>query len=177
LLGVSLRLGGETTYFQPLGRMVTTPTFSPYSAGAGDDTLLAFDWGDAEGDYGYPLELSSSVYRRGELVDLVERIVFDGPTLLEHGLWLERQTLAPRRPRLATYALPRAFSAALNRVQTLAPNPVSGHERHTAHALLDAFHRGWRIDVAAYDGFRPRSCHVEVDLLLRRLGSDEAIAS
>jgi hypothetical protein len=56
----------------------------------------------------------------------------------------------------------------VNRVQRLAPNPVSGHSRHRTSRLTELFLEGWRIDVAAYDGFLPHACHEEIELLLRR---------
>lgn len=55
-IGFSLRLGRNTTYCYSLDRQQAVPTFSLV-----EDNMLTFDWTAAECDFGYPLELSSSV--------------------------------------------------------------------------------------------------------------------
>jgi hypothetical protein len=166
-LGVSLRLGESIEYCQPLGIQSLPPPLHHLS-GEGRDELVSFRWVDSQPDWGYPLELSSSLYRRDELMNLVQTVSFDSPTTLEHGLWLKAPIVAESRPSLISYRRPRAFSLALNRVQAIAANPVSGHDRHRPVELLARLYEGWRIDVGAYEGFLPHACHQEVELLLAR---------
>ena len=166
-LGFSLRLGETIHYCQPLA-IESLPPSLRHVVGDGADEIVAAEWIGLQADWGYPLELSSSLYRRDQLAALVGIIRFDSPTTLEHELWLQAGSLADVRPTLLCFRRPRAFSLALNRVQTIASNPVSGHERHDVDELLGRFLEGWRIDVAAYDGYVPHACHEEVELLLTR---------
>jgi hypothetical protein len=167
LLAVSLRLGRNTTFTHPLGRAVAAPPLGSIE-GDGDDEVLSAEWVAAEGDFGYPFDLSCSVYRAGDLVGAVDRLSFDSPNVLEHLLWERRDAFAADAPRLALFARARGLSVPLNRIQSVSPNPTSGHSRHGPSALLGAYRRGWRVDVRAYDGLSPPTCHFEAELLLRR---------
>ena len=60
------------------------------------------------------------------------------------------------------------MSLALNRVQNIAPNPVSEHGRHDTEKLLERFLDGWRVDVRAYAGYLSHACHEEAELILVR---------
>lgn len=166
-LGFSLRLGETIRYCQPLG-IESLPPPLRHVIGDGADEIVSAQWVGLQPDWGYPLELSSSFYRRDELAALLRRVAFDSPTTLEHALWRQTDSVAARSPNLLCFRRPRAFSLTLNRVQTTAANPVSGHKRHDVEELLDRFLTGWRIDVAAYDGYVPHACHEEVELLLFR---------
>src|SRR5262249_9360080 len=66
------------------------------------------------------------------------------------------------------YRKPKAVSFALNRVQTIAPNPTAGLERHAPEELVTRFLQGWRVDVTAYDAYTPHACHEEAELILAR---------
>lgn len=166
-LGFSLRLGETIRFCQPLGIESSPPELS-HVTGSGKSEIVSFRWHGLHPDWGYPLELSSSLYRRDELTELVRKVNFDSPTTLEHELWLRSACLDHRRPRLLCYRRPRAVSLALNRVQSSAPNPISAHRRHETGILLERFLEGWRIDVSAYDGFVPHACHEETELILVR---------
>lgn len=164
-LGFSLRLGETIRFCQPLG-IESTPPKLIHVIGSGAEEIVSFSWVGLQPDWGYPLELSSSLYRRRELVELLQGIIFDSPTTLEHELWLKSGTLASAHHRLLCYRKPRAVSLALNRVQSLASNPVSGHQRHEPARLLTQFLEGWRVDIGAYDGYLPHACHEEAELIL-----------
>ena len=167
-LGFSLRLGETIRFCQPLGRLSTPPTLV-HLDGSGDDEIVAAKWVGREPDWGYPLEISSSVYRRAQLANLLRRISFDSPSTLEDALWQYRKAVEEPHPNLLCFRKPRAFSLPLNRVQQIAGNPISGHERHSVERLANLYLQGWRIDVAAYEGFVPHACHEETELLLRPL--------
>jgi hypothetical protein len=78
-LGFSLRLGRNTTYCYPLNRSQRLPEFSAVAG----EKLLKFKWPGADLDFGYPLELSSSVYRARELLPMLARCEFSNPNTLE----------------------------------------------------------------------------------------------
>jgi len=165
-LGFSLRLGETIRFCQPRDVASPPPTLS-HASGIGASEIVSYCWNKLEPDWGYPLELSSSLYRRRHLATLVRETSFDSPTTLEHELWLKSASLVDHG-RLLCYRRPRAVSLALNRVQSTAPNPISGHSRHDPSHLLADYLEGWRIDVTAYDGFTPHACHEEAELILAR---------
>ncbi len=165
-LGFSLRLGETIRYCQTLDIASPAPALTRVDVATEAEEIVSFSWPGLEADWGYPLELSSSLYRRCDLTALIRAIVFDSPTTLEHELSLKAPELSRERPMLLCYRKPRAVSLALNRVQRIAPNPTSGHERHETSVLLTSYEQGWRVDVPAYDGYTPHACHEEADLLL-----------
>ncbi len=77
-LGFSLRLGKNTAYEYMSDQMQTLPNFEHF----GDD-ILSYPWTEAELDFGYPLELGSSVYRVYDLFLLLKIINFQHPNTLE----------------------------------------------------------------------------------------------
>jgi hypothetical protein len=172
-LGVSLRLGDSIEFCQPLNSRSYPPRLD-HLEGAGPDELLLFRWVGESPDWGYPLELSSSVYRRHEFAKLVRGFEFDSPTLLEHQLWQQKNRVSVDQPYLVCYRKPRSFSLPLNRVQTIASNPALKDDRYSTDRLLSLYSDGWRIDVAAYDGYIPHACHETPELLLCRLNDSRA---
>jgi hypothetical protein len=168
-LGFSFRLGETIRFCQPLD-VPSPPPVLNHASGFGASEIVSFCWSKLKPDWGYPLEVSSSLYRRRHLARLVREITFDSPSTLEHELWLKSGSLVEHQ-RLLCYRRSRAVSLALNRVQSTAPNPISGHSRHDPRRLLGEYLEGWRIDVAAYDGFTPHACHEEAELILARSAS------
>jgi hypothetical protein len=165
-LGFSLRLGETIRFCQPLGIESPPPPLEPVT-GTGSEEIVCFTWDGLKPDWGYPLDISSSVYRREDLRFLLERIKFDSPTMLEDGLWNARHAVVSMR-ELLCFRRPRAMSLAVNRVQSIASNPTSGHNRHAPDVLARNFLDGWRVDVDAYDGYVPSACHEELELIMRR---------
>jgi hypothetical protein len=66
-LGFSLRLGNNTTFCYPFNKTQEKPLFLTATREA-----VKFNWTVAEYDFGYPLELSSSMYRTRDILKLVE---------------------------------------------------------------------------------------------------------
>lgn len=161
ILGVSLRLGRDTRYCYSLSRPQRAPSFD---TGAGG--LLRFRWPKADGDYGYTLEISSSLYRREDVAAILESSSFSGPTSLEDRLAEARPVVAPSKPFLLCPETPYAFSNPLNRVQHSAPNRMGSDPGNDPALLASLFERGELVDTRAYDGFRPNACHQEVPLVL-----------
>ena len=160
LIGFSLRLGTNTTYCYPFDRPQSLPEFTRLN-----DDVLAYPWAQADGDFGYPLEVSSSVYR-GEMVrSLLSGFAFSNPNGLEAGLAAAAGGLAERHPTLACLEQSVAFSVPVNVVQTAQrANRAADKDRESVSALARAFDRGDRMDVAAYAGLVPRGCHQEVPI-------------
>jgi hypothetical protein len=158
-LGFSLRLGRNTTQSYVLNRPQGPPLFHR----VGPD-LLSLDWTTADGDFGYPLEISSSMYRRSTMIRLIERVKFSDPNTLESQLALQAKRFIRRHPLLLCPEVSVAFSAPLNRVQDVYTNRSGERPEWSAERLGDRFDEGYRLDIGALDGFVPAACHQEVEL-------------
>lgn len=169
-VGFSLRLGRNTTECYPLSRPQALPPFTR----VGDD-VLAFDWTRAECDFGYPLELSSSIYRSDTVAPLLRKEAYSSPNTLESRLSAvsARWKAAGPHSQLLCFERSVAFCNAINKVQTTYDNRSGESPSLTTDALADSFDAGMRIDIDAFSGFTPDACHCEVPLTLTRPASDK----
>jgi hypothetical protein len=156
-LGFSFRLGRNTTYCYTLDKPQRLPALGELSPG-----LLTFDWTEAESDFGYPLEVSSSIYRTPDLLPLLVELDYRNPNTLEGALAQHAVSFRETHPRLACYAQSVAFSVPANLVQTTWANRVDTNPALTAEALADAYALGQRLDVERYRGFGANACHQEL---------------
>lgn len=160
-IGVSLRLGRNATVCYTRAAPQRVPPLLPLQ-----DGWLACDWTTAEHDFGYPLELSSSIYRVADLRPLLESLPYRNPNELEHALSLAAPQLAASHPVLALPELSLAFSVPLNVVQQTFANRNGGRAQWSPEALGQRFDEGVRVDVAALRGHVPAGCHEEIELPL-----------
>jgi len=159
VLGFSLRLGRNTTYCYTMNHPQKLPDFQPLEAGS-----LKYRWPDADYDFGYPLELSSSVYRSKELLLLLDQLEFQNPNSLEDAMSRSAGRFRQSRPFLACCEHSAAFSIPANKVQQVCDNRAGGNAAYSAGALAALFARGQRIQTQSFDGFIPEACHQEVEL-------------
>jgi hypothetical protein len=168
-LGVSLRLGENTTYCYPVSRTQAVPIFESLAG-----SMIKFRWPEGDGDFGYPFDLSSSVYRLDELRPLLTRRYFSNPNAMEEVLYQQRNRVMRSHPWLFSYCRSVAFSNPANRVQNVAGNRFGGLGENNPDRLAELFLAGYRIDVGKYRGFLPGACHQEVELTLARAGERRA---
>ncbi len=165
-IGFSLRLGENTVYCYPAAREQSVPRMT--SLGVADRPWCrSWAWASADGDFAYPLEVSSSLYRVADLPLVLRNDSFANPNALEVALACAAPRIADIRPLLlcaAPHSL--AFSMPLNRVQATHANRSSESPALTAQALLAVWQRGARVNVADYAGYTPRACHEEAPLFL-----------
>jgi hypothetical protein len=166
-IGVSLRLGDNATYCYPHARAQPIPDRGPLPDDIGTG-LWAHHWPGADGDFGYPLELSSSVYRTADILAALEGVSFTNPNTLEATLAARAPMFASARPWLMSYETSVAFSVPANRVQNTYANRAGSNPELSAEALLQAWEDGYRIDVEALAGYTPRGAHEEVPLKFMR---------
>jgi len=152
----SLRLGTNTTYCYMAGRSQALPDF----ALAGAD-VLTYDWRSAELDFGYPLEVSSSIYRSGDLLPRLDGWAFHNPNELESRL-ADHVDQFRRRPHLMCFPRSVTFCNPANRVNRNYRNRAGEEHPATSDFLAEKYAEGFRVDAAAYSGFVPRGCHQEV---------------
>jgi hypothetical protein len=158
-LGFSLRLGTNTKYSYTRDTVQSLPPFQPVS-----HRVLAFRWDDAAHNFAYPLEVSSSVYRLGQLLPTLLRVRFRNPNTLESALAAAADGFAPDHDELLCFRQSVAFSNPVNKVQNDYDNRSAGTSAYTAESLADLFDRGERIDVIRYSGLIPEGPHYEVPL-------------
>ena len=158
-LGYSLRLGANTTYCYPLNKQQATPDFQHVSG-----TACKYRWSTAECDFGYPLEVSSSLYRTRDLLPLLESINFSNPNSLEEEMVARATNFRTTMPYLLCPIKSITFCNPINKVQTAAAENRSGCSALlSSESLLNDFMKGKRINVAAFDGFTPNACHQEIE--------------
>lgn len=166
-LGYSLRLGRNTTYCYPFNRHQRPPTFRPSESSA-----LIFRWTDGDLDFGYPLELSSSIYRTRDVLPFLTGLAFSNPNHLEVAMDEHKDHYRDQRPLLLCAPESITFCAPMNKVQSICPNNrVSSFQEYTADRLAQLFDQGYRINVDSYAGFRPNACHQEVEYRFRSGGN------
>jgi hypothetical protein len=158
-LGFSLRLGRNTTYCYTLGRSQSLPAFQELP-----HALLKFPWTRGDGDFGYPLEISSSIYRLQAISALVQRLKFDDPNSLESQMALQGGRFVREAPALLCHERSVAFNNPINRVQNTFENRSGGAPQYSSQALAERFDLGQRINVEALEGFVTSGCHQEVEL-------------
>lgn len=158
-LGFSLRLGANTTYCYSRDRNQQLPAFS-FAA----PNIMEFDWTTAQYDFGYPLELSSSLYRSTDLLPLLQQLDFDNPNILEDRLAANASLFAQTKPALLCCERSVAFCNPINKVQSVFSNRSALDGACSPRKLAELFDRNLLIDVRKYSGFVPNACHHEVKL-------------
>lgn len=159
-LGFSLRLGANIAYCYMSGNPQVLPNLTRLT-----NNMLRFDWTTAQDDFGYPLEVSSSVYQVNELLPLLNQLPFGNPNTLEGQMAAHAQQYQKKAPHLLFYEQSVAFCNPINKVQTVYTNRAGENLEYSSEHLAQMFAAGYRINVEAYSGFVPNACHQEVKLI------------
>jgi glycosyltransferase involved in cell wall biosynthesis len=155
-MGFSLRLGRNIQQSYTLGSEQLLPGFLP----SGDPELLCWEWATAQGDFAYPLELSSSVYASALILNLLEgATLLRNPNELEQWLHEAGSILAAARPHLFSYASSACVSNPLNLVQQTAANRHARGPGLSAEDLGRRFDVGDRLDLSGWWGRQVNSVH------------------
>jgi len=157
-LGFSLRLGTNTNYCYALRLEQQLPTFMSMDHG-----FLKFDWPSAQYDFGYPLEVSSSVYRTQD-INAILHDSFANPNLLEAHLNNHEIAFEHLKNFLLCNQYSYTFCNPVNKVQSTYNNRVGEIFNYSPDELREMFAKGYRINVEKYSGFIPNGCHQEVEL-------------
>lgn len=165
-LGFSLRLGKNTTKCYTRNACQRIPKHNGVVTAA---TIIQYPWEHEQFDFGYPLEVSSSVYR----IEDVETIWMKNRNIImpriEDVMNKSKNQFLSTRPNLLCYKQSVAFSNPMNEVSKLPANwanRVWGDKRFTVEEFAQAFDDGHRINIEKLSGFVTESAHQEVDLEL-----------
>jgi len=164
-IGFSLRVGKNTHYCYSNSCQQAFPEFINAAEG-----ILLFHWPGGEGDFGYPIEVSSSVYRTKDLLTLLENLPYSNPNRLEQALSVSSRLFARKQPKLLCFDRSVAFCAPLNKVQNILNNRAGSTDEYSSEALNQLFLNGYRIDVKKLNGFTPDAAHQEIELPLIQTG-------
>jgi len=162
-LGFSLRLGENTTHCYVSNSPQCLPLFWEVSG-----EVRSFDWISGDGDFSYPLEVSSSVFRSADLLPLLLSAPFTTPNTLEAHLAAQSRRFAAKQPHLLCFQRSTAFCNPVNLVQSAYANRAGTDPQHSVEQLSELFDQGFRIDPTTFDSFVPDACHCERKLPLVR---------
>ncbi|HUB68169.1 MAG TPA: hypothetical protein VL981_11855 [Candidatus Methylacidiphilales bacterium] len=162
-IAFSLRLGQGLTHFYMGNRDQKIPPLLPVDK---DSLVYQFRWPEADGDFAYPLEISSSLLKPRFLLPRLLRKPWHSPNTLELALANMTGRYKWRHPLLLTFQEPRAVSVPLNIVQKdFTGNRFGGKERYQADSLCRLFLEGVRADLSRLNHVPHTSVHVETELL------------
>lgn len=159
----SLRLGTNTTYCYTLNQPQSIPSFDTLPG-----EILKFDWTNAQYDFNYPLELSSSMYPAAVVLPLIAGLDFRNPNELESQMAAHTWLLQDQYPILCCYSTSVTFCNPVNIVQSVYPNRVGLDFPYSVEELSSLFEQGERIKVEAYTNYTPTACHEEVELIFSK---------
>jgi|WetSurMetagenome_2_1015567.scaffolds.fasta_scaffold314572_1 hypothetical protein len=167
-LGFSLRLGKNINHSYMLRRDEVQPVFN-----AAGNTFLKYKWIDGDMDFGYPLEVSSSVYRLVDVIASLISVPFNNPNYLEGGMNLNKTKFIASRPNLLCYSISKAFCNPINLVQTVSiQNRRAENVEYSTNELASLFDQGMRVNIDPFHHFVPNSCHMELKLVFNQLKGD-----
>jgi FkbM family methyltransferase len=164
-IGFSLRLGRNTDYCYMLGKPQRMPSFIPLG-----DGIFRYEWTTAECDFGYPLELSSSLYRTADILPLLNTLDYKNPNTLEFALESNKGLLQTAKNDLLCFEKSMTFCNPINMVQTSWKNRAGERSSYSPEKMAEMYDQGYRIDPECFSEFTPVSCHQEEDLSFVRRG-------
>ena len=167
-LGFSLRLGKNTVYCYTRNREQKLPVFTRLR-----NMTSKYCWIDCEYDFGYPLEVSSSVYRVEDILPLLMQLSFSTPNTMESTMSLSSTFYTSVRPQLLCCETSLVFCNPINLVQSTFNNRAGSNPHSMVNALSGLFDKGFRVDVEKYKGFKTNACHQEVELVFYNINANE----
>ena len=158
VLGFSLRLGLNTNYCYSGNDFQTIPEHLIQNK-----NIMVWNWLNGDLDFGYPIEVSSSIYRTSDILFILNRCNFTNPNKLEYAMHLCRTYFQFSYPRMGSYTQSVAFCNPINKVNRKNGNRSGSKEESSIENLLTKYENGVRIDVNKLVGFIPNACHQEID--------------
>jgi len=162
-IGFSLRLGRNITDSYLFGRGLTLP---PVISDTGLGVIF-WRWPGADEAWGYPLEISSSLYRVRDLLPIIAEAKPATPNALETALYNRCEGFAASRPLLASFDQSAAYDIQLNRSNTTHANKCSNDPRTSIAALLQRYEEGYRADVSQLPAQSAVFAEIELPLAIR----------
>lgn len=164
VISVNLRVGDNTTYCYTLGK-----DQSLQGKARQKPFFIHWNWTLSDGDFGYPLELSSSLYRTSDIYRVVSQIEYKNPNTLEEAMnqWIRKDlskvphqsSELAHRFRSVSFPLSVCFSLPLNITQTQWDSKHANRADWNTERLCQAYLDGKRMSVSQWYGYKPRAAH------------------
>jgi hypothetical protein len=161
LIGFSLRLGTNINYCYPHNSKQPFPkNYENHSSG-----VITYSWipPNAEYDFAYPLELSSTLFETKLIHNLARNFDYRSPNDLE-GIMYQCLPIFVHKCNLAMFNESVAFCNPINTVTTTATNRKGMDENLNPEKLVDLFLEGKRIDAYPFHRLTVNSPHTEKEL-------------
>jgi hypothetical protein len=158
-IGFSLRLGANCTECYSLNCKQEMPPSVKIK-----DNILMFSWVKAESDWGYPLEISSTVLKVEDVTNILIKQDCNNPNDLEWKMQAYNYWHSTRKPLLICYEESRCFSNVVNKVQNINQNRCGTNFEYSTDSLLTKYENGDRIRYCTFQNFINNACHQEVGL-------------
>ena len=158
VIGFSLRLGTNISFCHPKKQKQHISTYREIN-----DEVILWNWKEEELDFGYPLEVSSSVYRTSLLKNLCQKLTYRNPNTFEHQLDLYKDKLFKSFPWLLSYKTSRSFCLPMNLTQNEYKNRHSQNTRYSIDSLLNIYAQGKKMNVRSLYDKVINSPHVEME--------------
>jgi hypothetical protein len=160
ILGFSLRLGKNTGYCFSCNMFQDIPDMKEYNK----DISIYF-WPRSQFDFSYCLEVSSSIYRSKDILQVIQERMFTNPNQLEDALYANLWQFVCFKFRMACYNQSVAFANPLNQsTATNKTNRTGNDEDFSTGKLLELYEKGGRIESGMFYGLRTNAAHQLVKL-------------
>jgi len=159
VIGFSLRLGANISYCYMLRCSQRLPIFS--SAG---NNVLKFNWTEQEYGYGYPLEVSGSIYRVMDILSYISVRNMPRLVMVEGYLNIHKRDFEKTKPCLLCYKRPVVFSLPINNTSGEVENRAGEVVGYTVDELMEKFDQGLRINTSILQNFESISVQQEVPI-------------
>lgn len=158
-IGFSLRLGENIDYCYMLNKYQKLQNYFK------KDNIMYWDWKEERYDFNYCLEVSSSIYRRSFIKEILFQIDFKNPNSLEYKLNIIKNKYIDKYPWILSFTTSRSFCNPINICQDMfTQNRHMIKEEYKIENLLKLFLENKRIQINY--NINIRSPHTEFDLNL-----------
>ena len=124
---------------------------------------LKFNWMYGKWAWGYPLELCHSLYRKKDILPLLNCLNYQNPNQLEAAL-NGQKNLFCHRPFVDCPSVSASFTTPINVVQNVFKNRGGHDTQYSVESLADMFDKGKRIEIEPFDNYTPKSVHEPQEL-------------
>jgi len=155
-LGFSLRIGRNITRSHISNTDIEQPKFQKL-----DDNYFRFAWPKKQRDFGYPLEVSSSIYRTSDIIPLLKKVHGD-PGSIESYLNQQKNQFRESKPFLLCHDKSVAFACPVNIIRDTTRCPHGRKYSYSIEKLAALFDEGNRIDISVISELI-NACHVEME--------------
>jgi len=164
VLAHSFRLGKNVTY----SYTKNSPELQPKFFVSEDQKTLCWDWTKMKHrGFGYPLEVSASVYHSKDVLPLIAKNPNVAVGNIESYFKNYRGTFANSSPLLTCEALPSVISVPVNRVGVV-HNQAGQTHSYSIRDLASKFSEGFRIDTTRFNNYITNVTHIELEFSFER---------